>query len=377
MIFRRTLPLAFGALALVLPTACGRADDPTLKGDMSRVAAAAVTTTTEAPTTTTAEPTTLAPTTTAAPSTTGPRPTVAVKSQAPPRPAAKPPTSVPSPPAVPRTSHLAAPPPTAGSIQPYAGLGTWVDVYDWSDYKGSTPTVGPDQVDQMADAGVQTLFLQTAKSDTSDDINRRDLLVPIIDRAHARGLRVVAWYLPALDDTANDLRRLLASEKLGVEGLAVDMESRSVSDPNERSRRLIDLSSQLREALPGRAIGAIVLPPVVLEVINTNYWPNFPWREIAPYYDVWQTMGYWTNRTNDSGYRDAYRYTDENIRRMRNNLGTDVPVHPVGGIGDKTTDADIDGFLRAAVGNHALGGSIYDWRTTKPEQWTKLRGFRG
>jgi len=57
----------------------------------------------------------------------------------------------------------------------------------------------------------------------------------------------------------------------------------------------------LRQALPGRTIGAIVLPPVVLEVVNTNYWPNFPWHGIAPFYDVWQTMGYWTNRTQSSG----------------------------------------------------------------------------
>jgi hypothetical protein len=377
MTFRRTLPPLLVALAL-LAAACGRGDDPTLKGDLARLSAAAATTTTSEPptTTTTAEPTTLAPTTTAGPRPTAPRPTVAIKSQSAPRPMAPPPTLPAT--TVPRAPRdLAAPRPAAGSIQPYIGLATWVDVYDWSDYKGATPTVGPDQVDQMAEAGVQTLFIQTAKADTPDEINRRDLLLPIIQRAHERGLKVVAWYLPTLEDPANDLRRLIASANLDVDGIAVDIESRLVSDVNERNRRLIDLSAQLRQTLPGRAIGAIVLPPVVLEVVNPNFWPNFPWREIAPYYDVWQTMGYWTNRKQDSGYRDAYRYTDENIRRMRNNLGTDVPVHPVGGIGDKTTEADIDGFLRASVENHVLGGSLSDWRTTRSEQWGKLRGFRG
>ena len=270
-----------------------------------------------------------------------------------------------------------APPRELGGLDPYLGLATWVDVYDWSHYKGSTPSVGPDQVDQMAAAGVQTLFLQTAKHDTPQDISEPELLVPIINRAHQHGIEVVAWYLPTLEDPANDLRRLVASANLDVDGLAVDIESRKVADVNERNRRLIDLSAALRQAVPGRTIGAIVLPPVLLEVVNPNYWPSFPWREIAPYYEVWQTMGYWTDRTWASGHRDAYSYTAENLRRLRNNLGQpDALVHPVGGIGDETNDADLDGFRRAAVEGRAIGASIYDWRTTKPEAWARLRVFR-
>ncbi|MBW3555647.1 MAG: hypothetical protein KY454_01785 [Actinobacteria bacterium] len=266
--------------------------------------------------------------------------------------------------------------PLAGSIESYSGLGTWVDVYDWSHYKGTTPTVGPAQVDQMAEQGVQTLFLQTAKHDTPDIISEPELLLPIIERAHQRGIRVVAWYLPTLEDPANDLNRLVASANLDVDGIAVDIEARNVADVRERNRRLIELSRQLRQALPGRAIGAIVLPPVVLEVINPSFWPDFPYREISPFYDVWQTMGYWTNRKTESGYRDPYRYTDENIRRLRNNLGQPAaPVHPIGGIGAQGAD-DVNGFLTAAVENSAVGGSVYDWRTTKAGAWQHLRKFR-
>ncbi|MEA3077400.1 MAG: hypothetical protein QOF60_2308 [Actinomycetota bacterium] len=322
---------------------------------------------------TTAEPTTTAPpepTTTEAPATTAPPPTTS------------PTTSAPATTVVARAAAKAKAPPlqaatrVVGSIEAYAGLGTWVDVYDWSHYRNTTPTVGPDQVDEMAAAGVQTIFLQTAKNDTPDPIAEPELLLPIIQRAHQRGLRVVAWYLPTLEDVDNDLNRLLASAQLDVDGLAVDIEARNVGDVAERNRRLIDLSTRLRAALPGRAIGAIVLPPVVLEVVNPNYWPDFPYAEIAPSYDVWQTMGYWTNRKADSGYRDPYRYTDENIRRLRNNLGNPLaPVHPVGGVGSQGPD-DVEAFLRAAVENGAIGGSVYDWRTTRAEAWPSLRKFR-
>jgi hypothetical protein len=279
-------------------------------------------------------------------------------------------------PRAPVTLQPANPQRVVGDIGPYAGLGTWVDVYDWSHYHETTPTVGPDQVDQMAAEGVQTLFVQTAKHDTPDLISERELLEPIIDRAHLHGIKVVAWYLPTLEDVDNDLNRLVASANLDVDGLAVDIESRKIPDPGERSMRLVDLSTRLRQALPGRAIGAIVMPPVQMEVINTNFWPGFPWQQIADKYDVWQTMGYWSDRKESSGYRDPYRYTDENQKRLRNNLGNPAaPISPVGGVGGMG-NGDIEAFLRAAAENGAMGGSIYDFRTTRPEAWPALRGFR-
>jgi len=366
-------------VALIGLPACA-ADNPTVAPE--RAGELVAPSTIEAPI---AEPPSTEPATTQAPpapapeaepaATTAPPATLATKAAAPAITA--PATTAPTGPTGPRPSVPAgAARPAAGSIESYSGLGTWVDVYDWSHYKGTTPTVGPDQVDQMAAEGVQTLYLQTAKHDTPDTISEPELLFPIIERARQRGIRVVAWYLPTLEDPANDLNRLVASANLDVDGIAVDIEARNVADVQERNRRLIDLSAQLRRALPGRAIGAIVLPPVVLEVVNPNFWPSFPYREIAPYYDVWQTMGYWTNRKADSGYRDPYRYTDENIRRLRNNLGQpSAPVHPIGGIGADGA-GDVNAFLAAAVDNRAIGGSVYDWRTTKQGAWQHLRKFR-
>ena len=85
-----------------------------------------------------------------------------------------------------------------------------------------------------------------------------------------------------------------------------------------------------------------------LEVINPSYWPDFPWRALDASYDVWLPMAYWTVRTVESGYRDSYRYAEESTRRMRNNIGRpDVIVHIIGGIGDETTTADLDGLRRA------------------------------
>jgi len=54
----------------------------------------------------------------------------------------------------------------------------------------------------------------------------------------------------------------------------------------------------------------------------------------------------------------------------------DLPVHPICGIGDQTTPADIDGFRRAAIDVRAIGGGVYDWRTTADNCWPGLQGLR-
>lgn len=296
-----------------------------------------------------------------------------------------PPTTAPPVPSTTRPAPVAAtgtpglqPPAVPVALEPYRGMGTWVDVYDWTNsYTGGKPAVGPGDVDRMADLGVQTLYLQASKADSPTDVVDAELLRPILERAEQRGIRVVAWYLPTLTDPARDLQRLVAVAGLPhVDGLAVDIESREVGDVGERNRRLVELSAALRRTLPGRTIGAIVLPPVVLEVVNPAYWPGFPYRELALHYDVWLTMGYWTNRKASSGYRDAYRYTRENVDRLRANLGAVVPVHPIGGLGAGTTPEDVAAYRRAAADTGSLGGSLYDWRTTGGDAWPGMQGFR-
>ena len=288
----------------------------------------------------------------------------------------------------PATTTVPPPPPPGPDVAAYRGLGTWLDVYDFSPAysPNGPPAVTPDQVDAMAAQGVRTLYVQASRDDARSpgDIEAPELLGQFLTRAHARGMRVVAWYLPKFADVEADLRRLLAvrdfrADGQGFDGLAVDIEWRKdVPDTATRNARLVELSRRLREATGGATLGAIVLPPVVTEVINPDYWPSFPWRELVPYYDVWMPMAYWTNRTAESGYRDANRYVDENIRRVRNNVGNAAAaVHPIGGIGDAATVDDYRGFVQAASAQASVGASVYDWRTTAPESWEVLRGAPG
>ncbi len=283
--------------------------------------------------------------------------------------------------APPSTTTTVAPttttqPPPKFTLDPYRGLGAWMDVYDWTTtFAKHGPALEPDAVDALAAQGVQTLFIQASKWDAPTDVLEPERLLAFVDRAHHHGIDVVGWYLPTLEDPARDLQRLLAIAALPIDGLAVDIEGRNVGDVGERNRRLVALSAQLRAALPGLTIGAIPLEPVLMEDVNPSYWPGFPWAELAPHYDVWLPMAYWTNRR--GGWRDAYLYTAANIDRVRERIGRpDAPVHALGGIGDTTSPADLVGFRTAATERGAIGGSIYDFRTTQAPHWPELHPLR-
>ena len=186
----------------------------------------------------------------------------------------------------------------------------------------------------------------------------------------------MAWYLPTLVDVDVDLERLLASAELDVDGLAVDIESTVVEDPAERNARLLELNAAVRAGTPDRVIGAITPSAVHLQVVNPDYWPDFPWAEVADTYDLILPMTYWSIRLPE--WRDGDRYVGENIDRIRAATGDpDLPLHVIGGIADEATVEQVQGMLRAIdARTGVIGGGFYDWATSSPEQWAALGPLR-
>jgi hypothetical protein len=229
----------------------------------------------------------------------------------------------------------------------------------------------------MADLGIQTVYLQTSHMGVPDQVVLEpERLEGLVHAAHRHGLSVVAWYLPTLADVDADLERLLASAALDVDGLAVDIESTVVDDPAERNARLLELDSRLRAALPDQVIGAITLSAVHLQEVNTAYWPDYPWADIAQTYDLVLPMSYWSIRLPE--WRDGNRYVGEDIDRIRAATGDpDLPIHVIGGIADEATVEQVQGMLQAIEARAGVvGASLYDWATSSPQQWAVLRPLR-
>ncbi|MDG2211663.1 MAG: hypothetical protein P8K64_06705 [Acidimicrobiales bacterium] len=269
------------------------------------------------------------------------------------------------------------------SITSYWGLGTWVDSYDMDPTYVNTPTVTPADITDMAGSGIRTLYMQAARSDSRARWPITDpwILTEFLLTAHEEGIEVVAWYLPKWNSSTEDIERLLALSEFEVlghsfDGIAVDIEwNNDGLEGSERSQRLFNLSSELREFVGDDPLGAIVMPPVLTEEINPDFWPDFPWREIAPIYDVWLPMSYWSFRTEE--HADPYYYSGESIRLLRTYLGDpEAKVHGIGGIGlDDGTNLpdpgeplasidDLQAFVDSLIDTNSIGGSIYDWATT-------------
>src|SRR4051812_19037606 len=99
----------------------------------------------------------------------------------------------------------AVPAHAAGDLDPYKGLGSWVDVFDYAQRaqpEGSPPPVTPESVDDMASLGARTLYLQVVNPVGKPPTSLYDaaLLAEFVSHAHDNGMQVVAWYLPSVVD---------------------------------------------------------------------------------------------------------------------------------------------------------------------------------
>jgi hypothetical protein len=271
----------------------------------------------------------------AAPATTTPPPTTTVP---------------PAPPAPPPPAPVL--PVRAWTIQPWQGVGAWVDIYDWTEAKtGGHPHIEIPDIVHMAQLGVQTVYIQTSYTSSPTVVAEPDRLRALVDAAHASHMAVVGWYLPSLTDMSAD------------------------SDTPFRNQLLVTLSQSLRAALGGRVIAAITPSPVQIQVVNPRFWPDFPWASIGRLYDVIAPMSYWSDRRGE--WRNGAALTAADVDRIRASTGrADMPIHFIGGIANSITLDDVVGMIQSLTPRHILGASLYDWSTSQTPQWTLLSVLR-
>ncbi len=259
----------------------------------------------------------------------------------------------------------------------YEGLGTWVDVWDGTVWAKPEAAVA-----RMRDLGVTTLYLETSNYTQRGDLVRPAELGRFVEAAHANGLRVVAWYLPSFRNLTRDLRRSLAAVLFrsprgeAFDSFALDIEASVVKPAAKRSLRLLALAARLRAVVgPDYTLGAIIPAPRGMD-LKPRYWPGFPYSGLAESFDVFMPMGYFTYRTKSAAATRAYTLANMQLLRERSGDETLV-VHAVGGLAAKATVAQVRAFATAAADEGALGASLYDYASTRPEEWRALSAAAG
>ena len=263
-------------------------------------------------------------------------------------------------------------PPIDPILRPFAGLSTWIDIYD-------TDLTPAEQIERAAAGGVQVVFAQSARHKSPTDIQDAERLGQILELAHDRGMLVMVWYVPDFVREQRDLRRSQAAIAFQSprgdrpDAFGLDIEIEDEPDVALRTQRLFNLSDALRRwAGKNYPMAAIVLPPLQLE-LRQGWWPDFPYAQLRSYYDAYIPMSYSSYRGTDAA--TTYRWNVENVQRIRAEVGDPtLPIHLAGGIADNFPE--VGAFVRAVRDSQALGGGLYDLHTTHPDAWRILQGLR-
>jgi hypothetical protein len=256
---------------------------------------------------------------------------------------------------------------------PFRRLASWVDTLD---YPSLTPATA---VADMDARGVRTLYLGTARFNSAKDFLDETEMAQWLDTAHAAGLKVVGWYVPAYGDMARDVRRTAAIGNYvspngqRFDAIGVDIERFGPDgevDHDTFNARAVPHLQQVRAATDA-VVAAITPSPFGTD--PGSRWTGFPWSGVGANSEVVVPMALWSFRNNFTAAQVKTWVTDQ-VNRAQALTGK--RVHVEGGVlgeGSTTVDnARVQAFVDATIDAGAIGGSQYDYRTTSTSFWPIL-----
>ena len=246
----------------------------------------------------------------------------------------------------------------ATSLDAVRGKGLWVTPF------GKEPLNVAAVLAHARSSRVRSIWVRTGGS--RQGYYGDQFLRPLVARAHAAGIRVVAWDFPFLSDPVADARRAQAALAAGVDGFSPDVETRA-EGTYVTSRRLALYLSVVRAYAGGRPVVATVPRPSAARA-------DYPYAAFRPYADVFAPMVYWS-------CKEPGALTQQSIAR----LGRLLPVAPVGqgydmgpegGRRGTPSRAETLRFLDAARRAGALGASLWTLEEAGPQQLAALGEYR-
>ena len=258
----------------------------------------------------------------------------------------------------------------------FAGLGTWVDIYDAGVFASPERTAS-----RMAARGIQTVWVETANYNARTDVVRPAELGRFVDALHTRGLRAVAWYLPGHLSPARDARRARAMLTFqtqtggSFDGVALNIEGTVLKNAAVRSQRAVALTRGLRAEAGDMPLAIVPIDPRALER-RPSRWPRFPWAALAKETDAFAPMIYTGGAFR--GFEATYGYVTRSLRLLRKlTRNPDVTIHVAGGVANRMGADELAGFAAAVEDDGTtIGVSLYDWDTMTSSAWRALGRFK-
>jgi hypothetical protein len=259
---------------------------------------------------------------------------------------------------------------SARAPRAFRHLGTWVDIFD-------TPVLSSadSATAFMKRKGVHTIYVETANATSARFVHVKGV-GKLLEEAHSRGIKVVAWTLPGHYHVTDDRKKAMAAIRFRspnghhFDGFALDIESTHVKSIKTRNSRLLALSRQIKNRAGSMPLGAITYSPVFIN----GPWPKFPWKPLAKLYRTFFPMAYssyhYDSRTS------VRRYTQRAVNILRQKTSQHKSIHVIGGIADAMRPSETQGFVRGVKNSNVAGGSLYDYMTSNNGDWKYLIQLR-
>lgn len=196
------------------------------------------------------------------------------------------------------------------------GKGAWYMIFDgdWTDPDADRATA---LVDAAVRADLSHIYIRIA--DSKHHFYAAAALQDLLPIAHARGLTVIGWIEPMLDDPQSDAADALAAadfEEQGqrLDGLALTIEGNSTSDPN-----VGQYLSGIRAGAAGlNGVGEQYL--LIASTLPTPYdHAGYAYATMSKYCQVFAPMAYWraTGLPQYAGADGTRAYIDQVFQQFR------------------------------------------------------------
>ncbi|MBI1858139.1 MAG: hypothetical protein HYR97_03390 [Candidatus Melainabacteria bacterium] len=249
-----------------------------------------------------------------------------------------------------------------------SGKGIWINIWNYPN--------NPDMfLEHLRAKGINKIYLQISRSNTPA-IKHPELLNRILKSAHSRNIQVIGWTYPFLKDAISDAQKFIeAANYISPDGESLDGMAADIEEITN-SKAIETFVKRVRGVLGSKyPLIAITFSP--LNKSNKGDPTIYAWKTIANNFDVIAPMIYWHGLVQYRSEKGAYDYTMQTVAKIKEyTKNQNIKLHLIGD-GQKTSSAEINGFLKAASELQVDGGvSLYPWYVPQDHQIEALSNFK-